>query len=397
MILAAALRGTGWRAAAAAFLVCCAMAAGAAALSPQAQLGRKLFFDASLSAAGKLSCASCHDPDSAYGPPADAGVVVAGGGRLERPGLRTAPSLRYLDGTPRFTRHAYTDRGVEREDIGPAGGFMRDGRADTLEDQALIPLLDPDEMANDGVPALARRLRGTAYAGDFARAFPGGASGDAALARQAATALAAFQREDPGFHPYSSRFDVWRRGGPPLTPEEQAGLRLFLDPAKGNCAACHTAATGPGGAPPVFTDHSHHALGVPRNPAIAANADPGFFDLGVCGPRRADLRGERAYCGYFKTPTLRNVARRRFFFHNGSFGSLKQVLRFYVQRDTDPGRWYPRTARGVRKFDDLPAGLRGNVDISDAPLNRDPGQPPALDDTEIARVIAFLRTLDDAQ
>ena len=396
----------GWGAALAAILAIAQVATPAApcgagqpagtALSPSAALGRRLFFDVSLSASGRQSCASCHDPAQAYGPPPDAELVIPGGVGLDQLGLRTVPSLRYLADTPRFARHAYVERGADREDIGPAGGFMRDGRVDRLEDQALVPLLDPVEMANADIVALARRLRRVVYAGDFARVFPGGASGDADLAREAAVALAAFEREDPSFHPYSSRFDAWLRGGAPLTPAERQGLRLFLDPNKGNCAACHTAVRGAGGALPVFTDYSHHALGVPRNRGVAANADPAFFDLGLCGPVRADLRTEREYCGYFRTPTLRNVARRHFFFHNGRFTSLTQALRFYVRRDTDPGNWYPRVDAGVVKFDDLPPDLRGNVDTSDAPLNRDPADKPALSEREIRLVIAFLRTLDDA-
>jgi cytochrome c peroxidase len=115
----------------------------------------------------------------------------------------------------------------------------------------------------------------------------------------------------------------------------------------------------------------------------------------MCGPRRTDLRGETQYCGYFKTPTLRNVTRRRFFFHNGRFTTLQDVIRFYVERDTDPARWYPTVAGKVRKFDDLPARYRDNVNISDAPLNRGPRDRPALDAGEIEKVIAFLGTLSD--
>jgi cytochrome c peroxidase len=134
---------------------------------------------------------------------------------------------------------------------------------------------------------------------------------------------------------------------------------------------------------------------VPRNPAIRANTDTQFFDLGLCGPRRTDLREERQYCGYFKTPTLRNVALRRFFFHNGGFTSLRDVMHFYVERDTDPQRWYPTVAGKVQKFDDIPVRYRENVNMSDAPLNRSPGDHPALNDAEIGKVIAFLETLSD--
>ena len=364
------------------------------ALTPAAQLGRRLFFETGLSASGTLSCASCHDPRNAYAAPPEAGPVMLSGARLDRWGLRSVPSLRYLSLRPRFARHAYVDRGSEREDVGPAGGFMLDGRVDELAAQALEPLLDPDEMANASIEDLAGRLRRLPYAASMSR--PSGVGGGAhELVQQAAAALAAFELEDPSFHPYSSRFDRYLQGQGRLSSEEQAGLKLFSDPAKGNCAACHTIATGPDGQPPQFTDFSYHALGVPRNPAIAANRDPEFFDLGLCGPRRLDLKGESGYCGYFKTPTLRNVARRRFFFHNGRFTSLQSVLEFYVSRDLTPGRWFPRVNAHVKKFDDLPRRYRRNVDISDAPFNRDAGEAPALNAAEITQLIAFLRTLDD--
>jgi cytochrome c peroxidase len=361
-------------------------------LSPQAQLGRLLFYDPSLSASGGLSCASCHDPSNAYAAPNTAGVVMRGGAKLDRSGLRSVPSLRYLSETPGFTRHGYRDSGREREDVGPAGGFMLDGRADSLRDQSLLPLFDPAEMANSSFEELGERLQKTAYTSELSRAFGVASSDPRSLVGQAAAALERFELEDPSFHPYSSRFDRYLRGEPTLSPQELAGLRLFVDPQKGNCAACHTIVTGPQGRAPDFTDYSYHALGVPRNPAIPANSDPRFFDLGLCGPLRTDLHAESQYCGYFKTPTLRNVARRRFFFHNGRFSDLRDVLHFYVERDTDPGRWYP----SAKKFDDLPARYRPNVNISDAPLNRDKGDRPALDEAEIGELIAFLQTLSDA-
>ena len=362
-----------------------------AALSPAAELGRRIFFDPTLSASGKLSCASCHDPAHAYAAPAAAGVVMRGGTDGDRPGLRTVPSLRYLADTPRFARHTYLDVGREREDIGPAGGFMRDGRADDLRAQVRVPLLDPAEMGNANVAALTDRLRHAPYAQELAVLASSGS-----LVDTASTAVEDFELEDLSFHPYNSRFDQNLRGTATLSPDELAGFRLFSNPQKGNCIACHTAATGPGGQPPVFTDHSYHALGVPRNPAIIANSNPQFFDMGLCGPKRVDLTNERRYCGYFKTPGLRNVARRRFFFHNGRFTTLEDVMHFYVERDTNPERWYPTLNGRLVKFNDLPARYRGNVNISDAPLNRERGQAPALNEEEVRQIIAFLGTLNDS-
>ena len=99
----------------------------------------------------------------------------------------------------------------------------------------------------------------------------------------------------------------------------------------------------------------------------------------------------------FKTPTLRNVAIRTTFFHNGRFHSLKEALRFYVRRDTEPKLWYPVSVSGsVDKFDDLPPALKANVDVIDEPLTRQEGAAPAWNEAEIDDVIAFLNTLTDA-
>ena len=364
-------------------------------LSPEAELGRLLFVDTTLSASGRLACASCHDPGNAYAAPAAAGVVMLGGAHLDTPGIRTVPSLRYMANTPRFARHFYIDKGVEREDIGAAGGFMLDGRAENLQAQALLPWFDQHEMANSNDAELAERLLSTPYTQRFAAVFGDHKSDASTLVRQAAQALERFELEDPSFKPYSSRYDDFLAGRAQLSPAELNGLRLFADPNKGNCAACHLMTTEPGGRGPAFTDHSFHALGVPRNSAIPANRDTKFFDLGLCGPLRTDLATESGYCGYFKTPTLRNVARRRFLFHNGRFSTLDEVLHFYVERDLYPAKWYPLIAGKLRKYDDLPRRFRSNVNTSDPPLAQRPGMPPALDAHEIGDVIAFLRTLND--
>ncbi|MEO8280782.1 MAG: cytochrome-c peroxidase, partial [Ideonella sp.] len=139
---------------------------------------------------------------------------------------------------------------------------------------------------------------------------------------------------------------------------------------------------------PLFTDFGHIAIGVPRNLAIKANADPAFFDLGLCGPLRIDLADHPEYCGRFRTPSLRNVALRQRFFHNGAVHTLEEAVRFYVQRDAEPARWYGSSAT---RFNDLPAQYHANVN-TEPPF----GSAPALDEAEIADIVAFLRTLTDA-
>jgi cytochrome c peroxidase len=279
----------------------------------------------------------------------------------------------------------------------PAGGFGWDGRFNTLHDQAEFPLLAPNEMANEGPADVVAKLQRTSYVDEFRRVFGAAIFDDARQAyARALDAIERFELEDASFHPYSSKYDDFLDGHVALSAAELRGLGLFNDPRRGNCAACHLSAKGADGSHPLFTDYQFEALGVPRNPEILANAAPDYFDAGLCGPVRKDQAGQSDYCGMFKTPTLRNVAARRVFFHNGRFHTLKEALRFYVRRDTDPQLWYPSSPSGVvDKFDDLPASLRANVDVIDLPLTRKEGESPAWTDSEIDDVIAFLETLTD--
>ena len=136
-------------------------------LSAMAQLGRRVFFDPRLSSSGRLSCASRHSPQHAYGPPGDQ-PVLRGGPTLSRQGLRAVPSLMYLERQPNFTigpendenenasliQAATASRSARRkqktarttaptaDNLVPQGGLFWDGRADTLQSQALVPLLN---------------------------------------------------------------------------------------------------------------------------------------------------------------------------------------------------------------------------------------------------------------
>jgi cytochrome c peroxidase len=150
------------------------------------------------------------------------------------------------------------------------------------------------------------------------------------------------------------------------------------------------------GAFPQFTDFGFAAIGAPRNASIPANADRQYFDLGLCGPLRTDLQDRHEYCGLFRTPSLRNVARRLVFFHNGAFQSLAEVVRFYAERDTQPQKWYPHGHDGaVSKFDDLPAVYRANLDVQ-VPFDRHAGQVPDLSAQDIADIVVFLQALTDS-
>ena len=358
------------------------------------RLGRQLFFDSRLSASGKLSCASCHEQQHAYAP-GNAFSVQLGGSNGRASGLRAVPSLRYLQSVPPFTEHMHDNEGDDSIDQGPAGGRTWDGRASTAHEQALLPLLSPREMANLNPETVVARLRTAGYANAFVAIFGPDVFKDTTSALNAALlALEVFQQTPEEFYPYTSKYDAVLRGETTLTQQEARGLALFNDAGKGNCAACHPSAVR-AGALPSFTDYGYVALGVPRNRRLPANSDPRFFDLGLCGPERADLHDKQEYCGLFRTPSLRNVATRRAFFHNGVFHDLEQVLSFYVERELRPEKWYPRDARGrVDKFNDLPVQYHGNVN-REPPFDRAGSAKPALSHSEIVDVVAFLRTLTD--
>ncbi|MGF6296594.1 cytochrome c peroxidase [Paraburkholderia youngii] len=362
-----------------------------------AEIGKLAFFDPSLSASGRQSCASCHSPDRAYGPPNGLAVQL-GGADMKHYGTRAVPSLRYLRRVPIWT-HTYASSAKERMEDGdnmPSGGYTWDGRFDRPADQAAFPLLNPDEMANADAAAVASRLSRSAYAARFRAVF-----GQDIFSRPA-DALAAlgkslerFQFDDPSFQPFDSKFDRVLDGKAQFTTQEARGFSLFVDPERGNCASCHLVDKGAAGAHPTLSDYNFQTLGVPRNPEIPANADPKYYDLGLCGPMRTDKTDNKWYCGMFRTPTLRNTATRQVFFHNGRLHTLEDALRFYVQRDTNPGKWYPY-AGGKQQFDDLPVQYQSNVDHRTAPMTNHKGGKPVWSDSDIRDVIAFLETLNDS-
>lgn len=390
-------------------------------LSAVATLGRELFHDPRLSGSGRMSCASCHSPQHAYGPP-NALSVQFGGGDMRRHGVRAVPSLEYLYRQQNFsigpdneenetvtlqqlvvlgqqsTRVQKTaqDTKSTAANLVPQGGLFWDGRVNTLQQQADGPLFNPLEMDAGSVATVARKLRQAGYERQFAQLFgPGMLHDPQFLVSEALFALARYQIEDPDFHPFTSKYDAWLQGKARFTPTQARGFIAFNDVHKGDCAACHVDQPGADGQPPLFTDTQFEALGVPRNPAIPANRDPRYFDLGLCGPYRSDLVKQTQYCGMFLTPTLRNAATRKVFFHNGVYHSLAQVLDFYDFRDTRPAKIYPVVRGKVRKFDDLPASDRANIDYVDPPFDRKLGQAPAMSAQDMRDIIAFLKTLND--
>jgi cytochrome c peroxidase len=288
--------------------------AGEAPTPARAALGRLLFFDPVLSEHGTLSCAHCHQAGRAFtdGRP-------TGRGRGGRPLARNVPTLWNVAFKPRL---------------------MWDRRAASLEAQALIPLLAPDEMAADPQRLLARLAAIAAYREQFARAFPGEA--EPLTLANLTRALAAFERT---LVSRGSRYDRFARGErAALSPAERRGLALFRS-LNTRCFECHR--------PPTFDAPLALGVGVP-------SPDPGV----------AGVTGEPAQRGLFGVPTLRNVAFTAPYMHDGSLPTLASVVDFYRQGG---GR-----ARGVA-------------------AERIDGQVRAfsISDAEAADLVAFLGALSD--
>jgi cytochrome c peroxidase len=355
-------------------------------LSARAALGKALFFDAALSEPAGTSCASCHESSRAFSGDHGSGAGVAAGSRPGVLARRSTPSLLYLAYVPRFRFFRGDDeRGVDAE---PYGGFFWDGRADSIAALVRQPLLNPREMNNRDAAQIAAKLRRASYADAFQQEFPG-ALDDADRALDAlGIALQAFLTS-PSMAPFSSKFDDYVRGRATLSAKETEGLRLFKDPRSGNCAKCHRVFDGsPAPERSMFTDYGYESVGAPQNGRVRRRDE----DLGLCERTDpANPSNDAKWCGSFRTPSLRNVALRKGFMHNGAFTSLRDVVRFYATRATNPERWYPS---GV-PFDDTPAAYRGRVNVGIAPYSRRKGDAPALDEAEIDAIVAFLGTLTD--
>ena len=362
-----------------------APAADEAKLTRLELIGKRIFFDESLSEPPGQACGSCHVQAAAFSGNFGSSAGVPFASDRATLGLRNTPTAMYAAFTPSFTLARDGANTIAK------GGLFLDGRAASLEDQARMPFFAAGEMnlANEG--ELAIRLANAGYAPLMAEEFGSGVFGDSRIAVDSATrAIAAFERTAV-FAPFSSKYDNSLAGAVVLSDLEKEGLKLFDDPVKGNCTRCH--AFTPFARRPadlLFTDFGYHAIGVPRNARIPANADAAFFDLGLCGPRRDRVADDRL-CGAFKVPTLRNVARRPALMHNGFFTNLRDVVAFYATRDSNPARWYP----AGMKFDDLPALHRGNVDVTIVPYVPAPGSTATLTEHEIDAITAFLGTLSD--
>lgn len=250
-------------------------------------LGRKLFFDARLSADGRLACASCHQPDRAF---TQTGLRLPVG-ITGKPLARNAPSLLNVA----YMRH-----------------IMQDGEAHSLEAQMLAPLFLPDEMGNTSIAAFVARVAALPdYAGAFEESF-----GEAASIANIGKALAGYERT---LVSGNSPFDRWHFAGDEaaLSPQAKAGYSLFT--GKAGCASCHEI----GEHDALFTDQGFHNTGIGARAGAEPQADHAT-DLG-----RETVTHDRADRFKYRTPMLRGVALTAPYMHDGSLASLEDVVRFY--------------------------------------------------------------------
>jgi cytochrome c peroxidase len=241
------------------------------------ELGRRLFYDADLSADGTMACATCHEQKHAFAEGNATHPGVTG-----EPGRRNVPGLANVGWLSPLT--------------------FADLAQTTLEMQVAVPVLGthPIEMGMNGREGeIATRLgRDPCYRAMFARAFP--ASGDRIDLALVSKAIASFERT---LVSYGSAFDHGR-----LSPLARAGLAVF----KHDCATCHAGAN--------FTDLGYHRLDTD---------DPHPNDQGL-----AEHTGQAGDTARFRTPSLRNVALTGPWWHDGSARSLPEAIRRH-------GRVYP--------------------------------------------------------
>ena len=369
-------------------------ASGTAAPLTLAQLGQMIFTDGNLSEPRGTACAACHQVNMGFAGNHGSTMGVALGSLPTSIGLRNAMTNSYMGFVPAF--EFLTVDGVTEA----SGGHFWDGRADTLELQALGPLLNPLEMNNPDKQSVLNKIASSPYADQFKARFGSDIFKDTDAAfTQIGVAIAAFERND--LQTFSSKYDAMVRGQSSFTPSEARGMALFQDPNRANCAGCHL--MNPATGKPqdsLFSEFTYYATGIPRNFLIPRNADPAFNDLGLCGPERTppSLPAGVApgvtidnFCGKFRMPTLRNVAERPAFMHNGFFKNLSEVVRFYSTRNSDPQHWYGPS--GVAN--DLPTKYLGNIETAKAPFNRNASAGPLLTDSEVNDLVAFMHTLSD--
>ncbi|MGI4852913.1 MAG: cytochrome-c peroxidase [Janthinobacterium lividum] len=247
-------------------------------------LGRKLFYDKRVSVDGSMSCASCHEPRDYFTDGKDISRGVRGAlGKRNAPTILNAAYLPFQ---------------------------FWDGRAITLEKQAAFPIADPAEMSQAHAADVSKLGDDPAYRALFRKSF----GTDDVNIERVEEALASFERTALSGN---SAFDHYQLRGDKnaLTPAQIRGYAVYLDPNRGNCAACHSV----GSTSALFTDGKFHNIGA------GVNDSGDFSDVG-----RFHETKVATDTGAFKTATLRNIAKTAPYMHDGSLKTLKAVVDFYA-------------------------------------------------------------------
>lgn len=255
------------------------------------ELGKRLFYDKSLSGTGTRSCASCHNPDLAFTD-----------GLAKHADIHVSSKL--------LTRNVPTLLNAALQ-----SNYFYDMRALTLEDQVRDVISNKQEMDGSMDAVIKYISADKSYPSLFATAFAAksekGISSD-----QVTNVLASYIRS---LTKLNSRFDEYMRGNEDaLSKEEVKGFNLFMGKAK--CATCHFAPLFNGVTPPKYVESETEVLGVPVSLADST-LDP---DLGYYG-----VIGVDSYKYAFKIPTIRNINKTAPYMHNGAYRTLDQVMEFY--------------------------------------------------------------------
>jgi cytochrome c peroxidase len=276
------------------------------------ELGKKLYFDARLSKDDTISCATCHDPRAGF---ADGQSVSDGVGGAK--GVRNAPTV--LDAA--FLREQFWD-----------------GRAPSLEAQAVLPIVNPVEMAMPDHSAVEKKLAGIAEYGPlFEKAF---GSPKVTIAR-VGQAIASFERTVISLDAPIDRFLAGDANA--ISASAQRGWALYN--GKGRCNTCHAHTS----VFPLFTDEKYHNIGVAAKAvdfaglARRVESHPEALSTLAHEPQLNQLgrflvTKQRQDLGAFKTPQLRNVALTAPYMHDGSEKTLRDVIEFY-DRGGNPNPW----------------------------------------------------------
>ena len=246
-------------------------------------LGKRLYFDTSLSIDKSVSCATCHDPNHGFA--CEDAVSTGVGGKR---GTRNSPTI--------INVAYYTTQ-------------FWDGRENTLEKQAEGPVQNPVEMAHSLAGVVARLTHDPSYVTAFEHAYGAGP----VTFDKVEKSIAAYERIVVAGN---SPFDRWYFGGDEHAVDKRVmrGFEVFRRADKGNCASCHAIAQHYA----LFTDNEFHNIGVGvRN---GAPADLGRYDVTHADRDR----------GAFKTPSLRNIAETAPYMHDGSLDTLAQVIDFHA-------------------------------------------------------------------